>query len=394
MKMCVLINSLTLGGAEKIAITLSEEYKKNGIDVVFVCLEKDDFYKMSDGEKVLYLSSQTGTGESAFKKLFYLLVFAMRLKRLVERENISVVQSHLYRANYVNILAKLLGSKHKAQIVNHGIVSRYEGESLTGKASLLLIRKLYTRADQVIVNSRGMMADLRRKGNFRNDMCVINNPFDVSEIARLKEEVLEEHEFVFDGSKTYLITVGRLERVKRIPDIISAIGRLNELDCGAELIILGDGSEKKNILRFIDELGLKDKIHVLGRVSNPFKYISKADILISASEYEGFSNVIVEGLASGTAVISTDCESGPREILAPGSDVIGRLRPGEMEYAAFGVLVPVGDSKTMAKAIGELLYDTVRLRHYSENGLKRARQFDKALIKKEYLRNIASLMEK
>ncbi len=389
----MLINSLTLGGAEKIAITLCEEYRKEGINVVFVCLEKDDFYKINNN-KVYYLSDHTGTNESTLKKLYYLFVFALRLKKFLKKENVSVVQSHLYRANYVNVLAKLLGSGHKAQIVNHGIVSRYKKENLTGKVNLFLIKKLYSRADQVILNSKGMMLDLKRIGKFRNDMCVINNPFDLNEILRLKEEAFKEDEFAFNKEKKYLIAVGRLEKVKRISDIIKAFGKLKKMCCDVELIILGDGSEEKNILDLIDRLQLKDRVHLPGRITNPFKYISKADILISASEYEGFSNVIVEALTSGTAVISTDCESGPREILSPKSDVNIKLKPGEIEFSEFGVLVPVGDHETMAMAVEELLSKNNILKEYSENGIKRAREFDKTLIKEKYINNLKLLIEK
>ncbi len=393
MNLCVLINSLTLGGAEKIALTLCEEYRKKGINVIFVCLEKNDFYDINN-KKIYYLSDQTGAKESTPKKLLYLFIFALRLKELVKRENISIVQSHLYRANYVNVLAKLLGSGHKAQIVNHGIVSRYEKERLTGKVNLFLIKRLYRRADQVILNSKGMMSDLKRISRFRNDLSVINNPFDVNEIARLSEEVFKEDEFAFHKEKKYLIAVGRLEKVKRITDIVKAFGMLKEKSCEAELVILGDGSEKNNILDLIDRLQLKDSVHLLGRVSNPFKYVSKADILISASEYEGFSNVIVEALILGTAVISTDCESGPREILSPKSDVSIKLKPGEVEFSEFGVLVPVGDHEIMALAVADLLSDNSRRKEYGEKGSKRASAFDKALITDTYMSKLRSLEEK
>lgn len=393
MNLCVLINSLTLGGAEKIALILCEEYRKEGMNVVFVCLEKDDFYKVNDN-RVHYLSDLSGTKESSLKKICYLFVFALRLKKLLKKENVALVQSHLYRANYVNVLAKLFGSAHKAQIVNHGIVSRYKKEGLTGRINLFLIKKLYSRADQVILNSKGMMSDLKGIGNFRNDMCVINNPFDLNEISRLKEEPFTECEFIFDKEKKYLIAVGRLEKVKRIEDIISAFGKLQKKHYEVELIILGDGPEKKNIRDFIETLGLKESVHLLGSVTNPFKYISRADILVSASEYEGFSNVIVEALLSGTAVISTDCESGPREILAPETDFNIRLKPGSVEFSEFGVLVPVGDHETMAMAMEKLLSDDAKLQKYSGNGIKRAREFDKALIKKEYIRNLELLMGK
>ena len=133
----------------------------------------------------------------------------------------------------------------------------------------------------------------------------------MKDILRCKDVAIKSNEFYFDPAKRYLIAVGRLEKVKRFQDIIIALDMLGKDSLEAELIILGDGSEKSNLMALIERLNLESKVHMPGRVANPFQYISRSDILISASEYEGFSNVIVEALICGTAVIATDCESGP-----------------------------------------------------------------------------------
>ena len=391
--LCVLINSLTLGGAERISIDLYEEYKKQGINVVFACLEKNNFYKIK-GDNVFYLSDQTGENESLFKKLLYLFIFALRLKRFIQKHQIPIVQSHIYRANYVNVIAKLLGSPHKTQVVNHGIVSRYKNENLAGWVNLRLIKTLYKMSDQLIFPSKGMMHDLKNLGQFNNEMLVINNPFDVEGILKLKDIPINPDDFVFDQSRKYLVAVGRLEKVKRFQDIIAAVGMLKKNGLDVELLILGDGPERANLQVLINCLDLQKNVRLLGRVENPFKYISRADILVSASEYEGFCNVIVEALISGTAVISTDCESGPREILAPDTDVRIKLKPGEMEFAQFGVLIPVGGPETLARAVNDLLEDQNRLADYSKNGLRRAWEFDKALISKKYINKLSELTKR
>lgn len=389
--LCILINSLTSGGGEKVAITLCEQYKKKGINVFFVCLERDDHYTLD--HKIYYLSKHKGENRSNVKKLFYLFIFALRLKKFLREKNIPFVQSHLNRANYVNVFAGMFGSKHHAQLVNHGIVGRYESyKNLTGKINLFLTKWLYGKADQVILASKGMMLDLKKLGRFQNDLTVINNPFDIENITDMSRESVKEDEFIFDERKKYLIAVGRLEKVKRITDIIMAIAMIRKRSSDVELIILGDGPEKRNINDFIQRLGIGQIIHLLGDVKNPFKYISRADALVSASEYEGFCNVIVEALISGTAVISTDCESGPREILAPGTDVRIKLKPGEIEFTEFGVLVPVGDHESLARAITELLSDVNRLKHYSENGIKRAIDFDKTVIAEKYMSKFEPMM--
>ncbi|MBC2763906.1 MAG: glycosyltransferase [ANME-2 cluster archaeon] len=373
-------------------MTLYEEYRKKGINITFVCLEKNDVYEFN--YPIHYLSDHTGTSENAVKKFSSLFLFALRLKKLIKKENISVVQSHLYRSNYVNILAKFFRSNHKTQLVNHGIASRYKDEHLSGRINLWLIKRLYCKADQLIFPSKGMMHDLKNLGEFKNDMHVINNPFDVNGILSLKDIPIKPEDFIFDQNKKYLVAVGRLEKVKRFEDIINAVVMLKKDGMDLDLIILGDGPEKSNIRALINRLNLQESIHLPGRVVNPFQFISRADILISASEYEGFSNVIVEAFISGTAVISTDCESGPREILAPDTGARIKLKPGEIEFAQFGVLVPVNDPKTLAKAVMDLLEDQNRLEYYSKNGISRAKDFDKAVISQKYIKSLKELTEK
>ena len=390
--LCILINSLASGGGEKVALTLCEEYKRKGINITFVCLEKNDFYEFN--HPVHYLSDLTGINENVVTKFLSLFLFAIRLKALIKKENILVVQSHLYRANYVNVLAKYFGSNHKAQLVNHGIVSRYKDENLSGWINLWLIKRLYRKADQLIFPSKGMMHDLKRLGKFKNAMQVINNPFDVNEILKLKDAPVTVDEFVFDPDKKYLVAVGRLEKVKRFQDIIKAVDKLIQDGFDLDLLILGDGPETSTLQAMINRLNLEESVHLLGRVSNPFKYISRSHILVSASEYEGFSNVIVEAFISGTAVISSDCESGPREILAPDTDVRIKLKPGGIEFAQFGVLVPVNDSEAMAKAVRDLLGDQKQFEFYSKNGIVRAKDFDKAVISQKYIESLKALSGK
>ena len=166
--LCILVNSLASGGGEKVAYTLFEKFRKVGINVFFVCLEKNDFYKVD--HQVFYLSGQKGIRENGVKKLLSLVLFAFRLNKLIKKEKISLVQSHLYRANYVNVIAKLLGSPHKLQLVNHGIVSRYKKEGIAGRLNLFLIKHLYHRADQVVCPSKGMMNDLIQLIKFKNDI--------------------------------------------------------------------------------------------------------------------------------------------------------------------------------------------------------------------------------
>jgi len=374
-----------------VTTVLCNELRNVGINVTFVCLEKNDFYSITN--EIHYLSEYTGFGENQVTKLYALYLCASRLKTIIKRENISIVQSHMYRANYVNVLAGLLGSPHRTQLVNHGIVSRYKNEGLGGRINLFLIKHLYGRADQLVFPSIGMKDDLDRLGTFTNNKVVIHNPFDVNGILEEKDAPLDEGEFRFDPTGRYLVAAGRFEKVKRYCDLIEALELLKESGVDIELILLGEGPEKEHLIGLAARLGLQDAVHFPGRVMNPFKYISRADLLVSASEYEGFSNVIVEALICGTPVVSSDCASGPREILAPGSAEGRKLNPGDIELAEFGVLVPVGDPEAMSRAIETMLFDQSLMENYAAKGLRRAMDFDKKVIAGKYIKGMKALMD-
>ena len=130
-------------------------------------------------------------------------------------------------------------------------------------------------------------------------------------------------------------------------------------------------------------LGIAEQVHFLGQVKNPFKYIARAEVLLATSQYEGFSNVIVEALACRTCVVSTDCPSGPREILAPDTSHAGGLTAPE--WAQYGVLVGVGDVRSIIEAINRLLDDTGMQTRYAGLGPERAADFEASRVAKQYL---------
>ena len=381
---CVLVNSLAGGGGEKVALRLYASYHRLGVAPVLVCMEKNSVYAIDDAN-VVYLSRQTGKNESGLTKLLSLWVFARRLKRFVREHNITLVQSHIYRANYVNLLSRWLGSRCRVQIVNHGIASRYRQQGLLGKVNLFLLRWLYPKADQLVCPSRGMLEDLASLGAVCADNRVIGNPFTVDAILQQSREAVASTRFAFDENKRYLISVGRLEAVKRPRDIVRALAELSDIHPELELIFLGQGEEQSALQDLADTLGVTGRVHFPGHVDNPYAFVAHADVFVSASEFEGFSNVIVESLIAGTAVVASDCPSGPREILAPDSEPSNRLQPGETEKAEFGLLYAVGDVDGMSEAIDQLLADSQMRQEYEQKGLQRARDFEQDKIARLYM---------
>jgi N-acetylgalactosamine-N,N'-diacetylbacillosaminyl-diphospho-undecaprenol 4-alpha-N-acetylgalactosaminyltransferase len=380
----VLVNSLSGGGAEKVVATLYDQYRRMGRDIDLVCLEKNNVHALTAGHPEYLSESSTGR-EGFLAKLASLFVHAWRLKTLVAKRKVTFVQSHIYRANYVNILAKMLGSRHYAQITNHGMASHYHQEGLKGKVNLALVRWLYPSADELICPSSGMLSDLQRNGVRLPASRVIGNPFDCAMIRKLAALDFDPHEFRMEPNKQYVICVGRLERVKAFDQALEALARFSRKEKPVELVILGTGPQGDALVSLAEKLGLADRVHFLGHVKNPFKYIAHADVLLASSRYEGFSNVIVEALACGTCVVSTDCPSGPREILAPGAPTKSEGELGTPEFAKYGVLVSVGNVEQMADAVKSVTEYTELAGNYRKLGLIRASSFDASQVAKSYL---------
>jgi glycosyltransferase involved in cell wall biosynthesis len=344
LKIAFLINSLTSGGAEKIVLTIINELKKENRNIELICLEENNFYDLPTNIKITYLKKTSGK-DNGLIKLFEMPFLSYKLKKYIENNNIEIVQSHLYRANYINVISNLLGSKHKSQIVNHGIASRYKIKGLLGKINLFLIKKLYTKANTVITISQEMKNDLNRLYKFHNSQLVINNPYDLNNIDILKIEKVPE--FNFNPEKIYLVTMGRLIKLKRYNDVIKS---LKNLPNNIELILLGEGEEEENLKILTKELDLEKRTHFIGNVKNPFKYLSKANIFILSSETEGFPNSLIEAIACNLLVISSDCISGPREILAPNTDS-SIITKDKFQIEEFGILYPTGNVQELSNSV-------------------------------------------
>ena len=133
-------------------------------------------------------------------------------------------------------------------------------------------------------------------------------------------------------------------------------------------------------------LNVQNRVHFLGKKNNPYKYLKKSDIFILSSDNgEGFPNVLLEALTCNIPVISSDCLSGPREILAPDTDINKQLKKGDdIELAKYGILYPVGDIEKLTKAIKLLTSDRKLREEYSLKGIERAKDFSVEKIIEEY----------
>lgn len=382
-KIAILANSMTNGGAEKVVCLLAREINTKDYDVELILLENDNFYTPPKEVRVTYLSNQTES-EANYVKFFSLFYFALKLKRFLYKKKINVVQSHIYRSNFVNILASLLGSKHKTQVVNHGILSRHKSEGIRGLVVIFLTKILYPYADECILVSNEMKIDIESQVNI-NRAKVINNPFDFHKMEILSNVSQLENDFIFDKEKKYLICAGRFIKIKRFDVVISSLQHLN---IDTELVILGDGEEKPKLIELAASLHLSSRVHFLGNVDNPLNFFKQSNIFILSSETEGFPMVIIEAMTCGLPVISSDCISGPREIL---DSEDGELPELGYEITNLGILTKIGDPKCLADAITHLFENEDLIHKFKVSSRKRIKDFSIDTIAQKYIKNIQGI---
>src|SRR5699024_6852830 len=289
-----------------------------------------------------------------------------KLAKCIRQEKPDLLFSTINGNNLAMMLAK--GSSLK----NTPVVIR-EANNLTQSGKVSFLNKKITRytynylSDKVIALSEGVKQDL--VNNFKvkpKKLEVIYNPVETNKIEEYsKEEIID---FTKKDNEKLIISVGRLVEQKDFKTLIKAFALVSK-EYSVRLIILGKGPKEDELRKLSHSLGVKNRVHFLGFKKNPYKYMDKADLFVLSYKWEGFGHVIVEAMATGVPVISSNCNSGPKEII------------GNNKY---GMLAPVGDEIKISKTIKKLINDKKMRDKYSSQGYKRANYFKAANITKQY----------
>lgn len=318
--------NLAGGGAERVLVTLGLEMLDRGYAVDLVLVEASGHLLAEAGRlNVIDLSAQRAS--RALPKLAAYL----------RRQSPALLLSSLRHTNIVAVAAKLLSRSRTKVLVREANTASIAARHATGSRVVLsLLRPAYRLADGVIAVSEGVAADLRDNlGVPGSKITVIPNPtvtqelFDgMSESVPLLEQARADGDLIVLGA-------GRLVEAKDFPTLLLAF----QMVCrqrAATLIILGEGPERPKLEALAAQLGIAERVTFPGFDPNPFKYMARAHVFALSSRFEGLPNVLIQAMACGCQVVSTDCPSGPREILLDGE---------------LGQLVPVGSAAELADAI-------------------------------------------
>jgi len=383
-KIMFFIPDLTSGGGERVVSELSLHFPTT-VDVGIILLEN----KISYPYRGKIISLNIPTARALVFRIFQFFVILSRFRRIIKKEKPDYVISLHNVPNMINIVA----GRHQIIRIDNPLSYGYKGMR---KFLLSLFVKLwFNKATKIVAVSQGIKEDLTRNFGIKKDIIkVMYNPIDVEKIQKLSKQSLEQrYEAVFQ--RPVIINIGRLSEQKGQWHLIRIFREVKKQHRDVKLVIIGEGSMKSLLEKFIQELDLEDEVHLLGWQQNPYKFLARANMFVSSSLWEGLPMVMLEAIACGLPVISTDCKTGPREILAPDTDITYETK--DLEYGRYGILTPALERKELEpldpltksetllfKAVNELLVDTQLSDTLRMRAEQRAKDFDIGKIMGEW----------
>ncbi len=370
------------GGGEKVVLDLAKGFLEDGFVVDLLLFSREGSWKDRVDSKINIIDL----------KVSRILFSIFPIMKYFRKERPVAILGTSEHANLILILAKIISRTKTKILVRVGMTFSDLFKNYKNKRDKLipfLIKIFYPRANTIIANSKSVAQDLVKTSKLsKNLIKVIYNPKFIQEIKE-KSKVCKVKSQKFLTEKFTILAVGRLEKQKDFTTLIKAFSLVkNKID--AQLIILGEGGQRKELEKLVKDLGLEN-VYLEGFKENPYFYMVNSDIFVSTSLWEGFSNVLIEAGILGLPIIATDCGSGSRELLAPSSDLpAGRqsldkqLKKGKIEYAEYGVLVAKQDIESIAKVILKLHQDKELLENYSQKLQQRSQIFEIKKVLEEY----------
>lgn len=329
----IFIPSLSGGGAERVMVTLANAFSGHGyaVDLVLASAVGPYLGDVSDSVRIVDLDAGR-----VIKAL-------LPLARYLSREKPVAMLSAMGHANVVAIMARMLTRVETRVVVSERttISCAYQNSiGFVSKINFWLVRKLYPKASAISSVSKQSSRDLARYiGLPEAKVKTLHNPFDLSSIYEFSLKPVA-HPWFFNDQIPIVLAAGRLTEAKDYPTLIHAFNVLRKKQ-KIRLLVLGEGELRDSLNLLCLELGMTaDDVQFIGFQDNPYAYMARCSLFVLSSQWEGLPGVMIQAMACGAPVVSTNCMSGPDEIL---------------EGGRWGRLVPVGDVQALAKAMEEVL---------------------------------------
>lgn len=371
IKVYFFLPTLNGGGAERVTINILKGIDRNTFSQKLILGNKIGAYIKEVPPYVPVMDLHK-------KHVRYAL---LELGKLLRREEPDILFSALGHANLVALMSSFLARNATKVVVSiHTTPSRaaLEKRSLKSKLVFRLEPVLYSRADKVVVVSKGVKNDVEEcLGLKKEKIALIHNPIVDYKLIKLSHQRIN-HPWLNNPDISVIISVGRLSEAKDYSTLLKAF-RVVRNKLPAKLVILGEGKARRFLENLAEKLNIESHLEMPGFIENPYKYVAKASVFVLSSTREGLPTVLVEAMACGVPVVSTDCPFGPKEIIEQGIN---------------GILVPVRNPKLLAEAILKVLRNKDLSTKLIKEEKKRAKDFEINKIVKEYEKLFLNLIRK
>lgn len=357
----ILLPGLRGGGAERVMLDLAREFACAGHEVEFVLMQAQGELLREARESFSVVNLDTPRARALHRVL----------AQYTRRRCPDALLAGMWPLTVIAPLAaRLSGHRCRMVVSEHGILSaEYRDWGLGHRAALRSSMALgYRLADRRVGVSLGVASDMAMLSGLSHEAFdVVHNP--VSRRPEPSSQEINDAEVLWSGCKGgRIVSVGTMKAVKNQPLLLRAFARMARPE--ARLMFVGDGAERDVLWSLAHELGVADRVIFVGFHCDPSPFYATADLFVLSSDHEGFGNVIVEALSFGLPVVSTDCPSGPAEIL---------------ENGRYGRLVPVGDATALAAAMDAALAAPVDF----DALVRRAADFAPEIAARKYLELLA-----
>jgi N-acetylgalactosamine-N,N'-diacetylbacillosaminyl-diphospho-undecaprenol 4-alpha-N-acetylgalactosaminyltransferase len=375
-KIAIFINSLAGGGAERVTSYLLSYLADKGYTIILVLTTPNISYPVPK-EIIIYHLDNAPESESGIIKLLKLPLLAYKYARFLKTNHITHSFSLLSRPCYINIMARWF-SNHKFKLIiserNYPTL-QYSGLHAQARINRFLVRWLYPKADLIISNAKASATDLINNFGVRKEKVkTIYNPIDIDRI-----KAIEKKEDFFDSNFINAVSIGRLVKEKNHTFLLDAVLPFKNL----RLYIFGEGVQRPELEKKMVKLGLENRVFLMGFESNPFQYLKTADFFLFGSLNEGFPNVLMEAMCCGLPIISTNCKSGPDEMLE-----LENPKQDDIMITKYGILTPVNNVELMKKALHYVINNSSFLDNCKPNLQKRIKAFKRESILENYTKTI------
>jgi glycosyltransferase involved in cell wall biosynthesis len=358
-RICLISLNLAGGGAQRVLLNQAEMFASEGYRVDIIIMKNKVEYQIDNNLYNVHFLSETRYIST--NKLLNLIYFYKKMKHEIDKlesknGNFHLFLSHSYDTDQ---LLKFFKKNNKFSVI-HGTMSKYLKDWSFAKRQLF---KFVYKNAKICGVSKGVKDDLLNIVGIKpSQINVIYNSFNLERIRQLSKKPM-----AFDNQ--YILYVGSINKIKRLDILIKAYKQANITQ---KLVILG-GSNKYSeysqmIHKLVENLDLNERVFFKKFIKNPYPFIKNASLLVVSSDHEGLPTVLIEALALNTMVVSTDCESGPSEILTD-------------ELSDF--LTPVGDYYKLAEKIVKAL----------DNPIKNFKKFSSAYDQKVIFNQYQKLIE-